>query len=205
MLVHPRPWSLTCCSGASWNRGVGSEHPEEGPHSISPGRGRVEGERSRHCFGLLLIWWPWRCWWFWILPLGSMASLRHLSCDRHEQGCQCTGSNASGSPKVHVEMGKVPARLYNIQTECKMSAKCEAPARDREVHLSSPGPTTPILSGQVSPKWLQPSLWDTLETWFRVHTSLFLQSPARCVRVLPAQGWGGLQAFVTSILSHSHA
>jgi len=128
----------------------------------------------------------------------------HVSCDCCEQGQQCKSSNASDSTKAHVEIGKVPLRLYNMP---KTVQNENVRFRQGAGKLISAfrGPTTPILGGQVSPKGSQPPLWDILGTWIRVNKSLLLQSPAQYIIFLPAQGWGRLQAFMTSDRSHIHA
>lgn len=43
--------------------------------------------------GPSLIWWPGRCWWFWIFISGRMTALSHPSSDCHEQGHQGKESN----------------------------------------------------------------------------------------------------------------
>lgn len=45
-----------------------------------------------------------------IFAPGSMAALSYLSSDCHERGHWYKGPNASASPRVHSEIGKVPER-----------------------------------------------------------------------------------------------
>lgn len=74
-------------------------------------------------------------------------------------------SNASDSPKVHIEVREVPARLKNMPD----------PGQNENVGFSAgAGKLAPPFLGPANVEWTRiPLLWDILGTWIRLSKNPF--------------------------------